>query len=121
MSMSFASNPAWSRASIVARALLASQTVPTTRFVGYAMKSLRSVPGAFMAVIPVQRFVKFYVRRGVLDVLAAQVVVEQAFQSPRVCSYAAWLRLSRASPAEADRAVCRSPRDARLTLVRVRG
>ena len=38
--MSFCANPTCSSASIAARACVGSAMVPTTRFVGYAMKSL---------------------------------------------------------------------------------
>ena len=43
-------NPARSNASMAARALAGSPTVPTTRFVGYEMKFFRSVLTAFMAM-----------------------------------------------------------------------
>ena len=43
-------NPAWSSASMAARAWSASAMVPTTRFVGYAMKFFRSMLTAFTAM-----------------------------------------------------------------------
>jgi hypothetical protein len=56
--MCWRSNPARSNASMAARALTESPTVPTTRFVGYGMKFLRSALTAFIGMTPVKRFVK---------------------------------------------------------------
>ena len=79
MSTSSRPNPARSNASMASFALPSSPTVPTTRLVGYGMKSCVSAH-CFHSHDPAQRFGRIQRRRGHRDVLTAQVVSEERFQ-----------------------------------------